>query len=172
MVDNLIVVGVDGSNPSKVALDWALQEAVLRNARVRAVGVVDVRMVPSAPLVGAAKGDLVGAASSAVDDAVNQAQRAGGGVTVEGEITTGHPARALIDLSQDAELLVVGRRGHSPLAGLLMGLSRLTGECARGLPGRRHPRTPVATSQAGHFRPLFSGSCSGGGCHEGNWCRS
>lgn len=121
MTDKVIVVGVDASDASKAALDWALQEAVLRNARVRAVGVVDVRDVPGAPLVGPVRGDLVGVAASAVDDAVERAKQVNGAVCVEREITTGHPARVLIDLAQDAELLVVGRRGHSPLAGLLMG---------------------------------------------------
>ncbi len=121
MTDNVIVVGIDGSEASKAALDWALREAALRNALVRAVGVVDVRDVPSAPLVGPVKGDLIGATAAAVDDAVAQTKQFNDAVRVEREITTGHPARVLIDLSQDAELLVVGRRGHSPLAGLLMG---------------------------------------------------
>ena len=121
MTDAVIVVGVDGSNASKAALDWAVREAALRQVRVRAVGVVDIRMVPSAPLVGPVKGDLVGAASAAVDDAVAQARQIDGSVSVEPEVATGHPARVLIDLSQDAELLVVGRRGHSTLVGLLMG---------------------------------------------------
>jgi nucleotide-binding universal stress UspA family protein len=121
MTENVIVVGIDGSDASKAALDWAVREAALRNARVRAVGVVDAQMVPSAPLVGLVKGDLVGGMREAVQDAVAQAKQVDGAVPFEREITTGHPARALIDLSQDAELLVVGRRGHSPLAGLLMG---------------------------------------------------
>lgn len=121
MNDKVIVVGVDGSAASDAALDWAIAEAALRNARVRAVGVVDVRLVPSAPLVGSVQGDLVGAATAAVDDAVARAEKAGGSVRVDREVTTGHPARALVDLSEDAELLVVGRRGHSTLAGLVMG---------------------------------------------------
>lgn len=121
MADNVIVVGVDGSNASKAALDWAVREATLRDATVRTVAVVDIRMVPSAPLVGPAKGDLVGGATAAVEDAVEQVRQANSAVRTEGEIATGHPARVLIDLSRDAELLVVGRRGHSPLAGLLMG---------------------------------------------------
>lgn len=121
MSNQVIVVGVDGSSASKAALQWALEEAVLRDARVRAVGVVDIRTIPSAPLVGPVKGDLVGEATAAVDDAVAQAGRDAPGISVEREITVGHPARALIDLSDDADLLVVGRRGHSTLAGLLMG---------------------------------------------------
>lgn len=121
MTDKVIVVGVDGSAAAQQAFDWAVSEAELRNASVRAVGVVDIRMVPSAPLVGPVKGDLVGAATAAVDNAVAKAEQAHAGVPIMREITTGHPARALIDLSQDADLLVVGRRGHSTLAGLLMG---------------------------------------------------
>jgi nucleotide-binding universal stress UspA family protein len=121
MTDNVIVVGIDGSTPSKAALEWALREAALRDARVRAVGVVDIRMVPSAPLVGPVRGDLVGAATAAIDDAVAQAQQTHSNLLLEREVTTGHPAKVLIDRSEDAELLVVGRRGHSMLAGLLMG---------------------------------------------------
>lgn len=121
MTDNVIVVGIDGSSASKAALQWAVKEAAIRHARIRAVGVVDVRLVPTAPLVGPVKGDLVGVATAAVDDAVAQVQHNGAAVPVEREITVGHPARALIDLANDAELLVVGRRGHSTIAGLLMG---------------------------------------------------
>lgn len=94
---------------------------MIRAARVRAVGVVDIRMIPSAPLVGPVKGDLVGAATAAVEDAVAQAQQNGSTIPMERQVTVGHPARALIDLSDDADMLVVGRRGHSTIAGLLMG---------------------------------------------------
>lgn len=121
MSDKVIVVGIDGSKASVAALQWALEEAALRDAHLRAVGVVDIRMQPVVPLAGQLKTDLMEAMTRQVENAVGEAKHGSSAVDIEQKITAGHPASELIELSQGAELLVVGRRGHSALAGLIMG---------------------------------------------------
>ena len=44
-----IVVGVDGSPPSKVAVDWAAREAPLRNLPLTIIHVIPSPMVSMAP---------------------------------------------------------------------------------------------------------------------------
>lgn len=40
---------------------------------------------------------------------------------VQPHVVHGHPARALLDAASDAELLVVGSRGHGGFTGMLLG---------------------------------------------------
>lgn len=116
-----IVVGVDGSPESLVALQWAVDEAMLRNCPVRAVGIVDIRVAPGASVGEPMGSDPVGETAQVIEDAVKAVSRDGHDVDIKRDIITGHPAHQLVELGKDAEMLVVGRRGHSALAGLLMG---------------------------------------------------
>ena len=43
------------------------------------------------------------------------------GVTVDRRVVNGHPARVLVDASKDADLLVIGSRGHGEFVGMLIG---------------------------------------------------
>ena len=43
------------------------------------------------------------------------------GTTLEREVGYGHPAQVLVEQSADADLLVVGSRGHSTVKGMLLG---------------------------------------------------
>lgn len=40
---------------------------------------------------------------------------------VQTEIAYGHPAQVLVDATRDADLLVVGHRGHGAFTGMLLG---------------------------------------------------
>ena len=42
-------------------------------------------------------------------------------VTIQRQVLQGHPVDELIRLSETAELVVVGARGHGAIAGLLLG---------------------------------------------------
>ena len=115
-----IVVGVDGSDPSKEALKWAARQAELTGAGLR---VVMSWEIPSnaywAPLPEGLdfEKETVSALHQEVVDALGESPR----VEVEEVVQEGHPAPVLLELARDAELLVVGSRGHGQFAGMLLG---------------------------------------------------
>jgi nucleotide-binding universal stress UspA family protein len=130
-----IVVGVDGSQASKEALSWALEEAGLRGDTVVAL---HAWMPPYTAPVG-----LPGAVIAPVEDGTAEAIRkaaeellveavseaAEGGVTVEQRLVQGPAAGALIEEARGAQLLVIGSRGHGGFTGLLLG--SVSQQCAQ-----------------------------------------
>jgi nucleotide-binding universal stress UspA family protein len=122
-----IVVGVDGSEHSRRALEWAVREAALRQA---ALTVLTVNRAVSGIFTGNAvlyPGDQE-LARSAQDAARLEtlgvlravcADDRPPAVTVHA--TTGLPAQELIQASQDADLVVVGARGAGVLRRLMKG---------------------------------------------------
>lgn len=112
-----IVVGIDGSDASKDALRWAVEEARLRSARVVALHAYDVPL--PAPDVGPApRFDVVDVVSEIHERALKLVSAVVEGVvgddstvTVEPIAVEGLPAQLLIDAARDAELLVVGWPG-------------------------------------------------------------
>jgi nucleotide-binding universal stress UspA family protein len=126
---DLIVVGVDRSASAKAALRFALEEARLRQARVRVVHAWQFRppygrsaAVDGIPLVlGANLDGYSRAAAAELDAIVAEAAPGAGGFGVEKRVEQGDPATVLIDQSRDADLLVVGSRGHGGFASLLLG---------------------------------------------------
>jgi nucleotide-binding universal stress UspA family protein len=118
--DTDVLVGVDGSAPARAALRWALDQARLTGARVRAVIAWEVPVYPGWGLV--PYDDFAGAAgkllSETVQDVLGFDPPA---VEVEEVVMPGHPAQVLIDASAHAGLLVVGSRGHGAFAGTLLG---------------------------------------------------
>ncbi len=120
-----VVVGVDGSEGSRQALHWALEEATLRKLRVRAVGVVQIHLValsvPGYPYADETYiNDLVENVREMVASEVEKA-RPGFEVPVSVEAVMGSPAEVLVEASGDAAMLVVGSRGHGGFTGLLLG---------------------------------------------------
>ena len=113
-----IVVGVDGSPASIRALKWALGQAVLTGAAVEVINAWQYPQVPGGrvPAMGV---NLSASAEQILQNAVEDA-----GASAESVMTRtvlGHPVQALVDASGDADLLVVGRRGHGGFAGMLLG---------------------------------------------------
>jgi nucleotide-binding universal stress UspA family protein len=137
-----IAVGVDGSPPSKVAVNWAAREAALRGLALTLVHVAPsslTRMwpqVPNPPLLEEwyqLKGhELLGEARRVADDAV----KGHNGIEVSSHIVTGNAAAALIDLSKEAAMIVVGCRGLGAIG------RRLLGSVSSGLV--HHAHCPVA----------------------------
>lgn len=116
-----IVVGIDGSDSSARALEWAIHQAELTNASVLAMAVwhwppalgwgipLAPPYIPSEDAEAALEKELAPVRSKYTD------------VTIESRVVEGHPAPALVEASQGADLLVVGSRGHGEFAGMLLG---------------------------------------------------
>jgi nucleotide-binding universal stress UspA family protein len=121
-----IIVGVDGSEVSRRALDWAVREAGLRGA---ALTVLAVHQVASNYWTGTPEhypADqpvtevMRRAAEEAVQKAVSQAgEPAPASVTVRA--VSGLPAQELVNASSDADLVVVGANSGSGLSQMLLG---------------------------------------------------
>ncbi len=112
----VIVVGVDGSQCSLEALRWAARQAELTGAELHAV------MAWSLPeIYSYTPRDFQGDARKALEDAIERALGQEPRVQVTAQVVEGHAARTLIDASGDAQLLVVGCRGHGGFAGMLLG---------------------------------------------------
>jgi nucleotide-binding universal stress UspA family protein len=120
-----IVVGVDGSDPSRAALRWAVTEGRLRQAIVEALYAWEVPVV-FGPLVGAFPYDPSAIETSArelLDELVDEAVAEIGAtdVTVERSLVSGGPAACMLEAAERADLVVVGRRGVGGFALLLLG---------------------------------------------------
>jgi nucleotide-binding universal stress UspA family protein len=117
-----IVVGVDGSKPSQEALRWALREAERIGAELRIVlacYVPPTSYLPGVPLPSILEVEQTG--REALEQMVADVVDGESPVTIRKEIVAGPPVPALLHASQDAELLVVGSRGHGAFTGLLLG---------------------------------------------------
>lgn len=115
-----IVAGVDGSAPSRLALEWAVAEARLRRGQVRVVTAWDF------PPVTVGMEGLVHDPEVFPQGARRLQQEAlervdSEGVTVTGEVSQGNAAAVLLKAAKDADLVVVGSRGLGGFTGLLLG---------------------------------------------------
>jgi nucleotide-binding universal stress UspA family protein len=121
-----IVVAVDGSSSSRTALDWAVRQAELTGAILEAV--IVWRYPASAGTYGWAPvsmqdqdTDFRELAEKTLTDAINAAVDPASDIIVRPRVAQGNPAQVLLDVAKDADLLVVGSRGHGGLAGALLG---------------------------------------------------
>jgi nucleotide-binding universal stress UspA family protein len=144
---NRVLVGVDGSPASRRALAFAENEARMRGADLVVVTSVDVPdemwlrpyadLLPSANLVAKARERAATVISEELGD-----QPA---VRVMVEVTTTSAAAALVDRSKEADLLVVGSRGHGGFRGLAMG--SVSTQCVA------HAHCPVTVVRARPAQP-------------------
>lgn len=124
-----IVVGVDGSEQSEAALRWAVDAARLRGATVEAVHAYEpMPMVGYGFAPAPVATDMVEEmaqtarqdAKRLVDEAIRRVEA--GDVMVEAvAVEEVGAARALVERSRDADLLVVGSRGRGGFQELLLG---------------------------------------------------
>jgi nucleotide-binding universal stress UspA family protein len=129
-VSGSIVVGLDGSDTSHLALGWAVEEAKLRGARLIAVHAWS--FIPPAPmgdpgLLAMPAGDLAGqlGAESDVANAILESALESLGdkpsVEVEPRTVEGEAGEVIVEESKGADLVVVGSHGRSGLTAALLG---------------------------------------------------
>ncbi|MGI5133276.1 MULTISPECIES: universal stress protein [unclassified Streptomyces] len=120
-----VVVGVDGSEPSKAALQWAVAQAKLIGGVVDAIIAWDLPTAwyGLAPPVDTKPADYQVQACKILDRAIDEALGPGPGRPVELRPISshGHPAAVLLEAAAGAELLVVGNRGHGGFKEALLG---------------------------------------------------
>ncbi len=113
-----LVVGVDGSANAQAALHWALDNV---DDGGTVVAAHSYQLVPYPPEVAHPAIELLEEeASVLVENALADVVPARG-VTIEQQVRLGDPRNFLLDLAGDADLLVIGARGHRGVAYLLLG---------------------------------------------------
>lgn len=119
-----VVVGIDGSEPSERALAWSIGEARMRGAPLVAVMCDRGRAAASRPLpepAGTADVELVRKKAEQVVDVVCEERTDARDVELRVDAYLGAPSEQLIRLSDGAQLLVVGARGHDRLSRMFLG---------------------------------------------------
>jgi nucleotide-binding universal stress UspA family protein len=143
-----IVVGVADTEGGRAAMAWALTEARVRHAPIRAVhawhypfdAVSSGSLAP--PL---APEELERAAEAIVDAVLTDIAADAGAVHIDRSVEYGATVRVLLDAAGDAGLLVVGSRGRGRMTGLLLG--------SVGQYLVTHARCPVVVVHAGQALP-------------------
>ncbi|WP_234794341.1 universal stress protein [Mycolicibacterium flavescens] len=133
-----MVVGVDGSPSSDAAVRWAAHDAALRGAQLTVAHA-------TTPAIGSLLvSDTLPDADTGLLERAERlaAETAGTSLPIRAEEVSGAPARALLQMSADADLVVVGRRGRSKLASVLLG--------SVSMALLHHSRCPVAAIEADH----------------------
>ena len=115
----VIHVGVDGSWRDTGALEWALQESLLRHEPLQAVHVIEDKAPARAGLGAGRRGRLRRWSSSARSRSTWT--RAPAALDHEADLVVGPPARTLTEVAAGSRMLVVGRRGMGTFKRLLIG---------------------------------------------------
>jgi len=126
-----VLVGVDGSPESRKALEWASDEAVRHKSEMT---LLTAYLAPPPPPSSGTISPTVSpheatgaeeaareAARRLLMDAIRDVLGEDPPVVVHPRVQEGNAGKLLIDLSEDADVLVVGSRGHGGFAGLLLG---------------------------------------------------
>ena len=119
-----IVVGVDGSPGSRKALTWAAAEAADHGADLVVVNVWEHTVPPPAGSVSVSERYVPEPSQTTAEDLMQVIKEELGEdppVRVQAQVKQGRPAKVLIEESANADLLVVGQRGHGGFAGLVLG---------------------------------------------------
>lgn len=129
-----VVVGVDGSASSIAALRWAADEARVRTTTLR---VLHAWQVIPPPYLGLVHGVDEQRSELAARRVLNESLQAGlagaAGVEVDADVIPGLASVVLLGAARQAQLLVVGSRGHGGFAELLLGST--SHQCVQHAPG-------------------------------------
>ncbi|WTT97504.1 universal stress protein [Streptomyces sp. NBC_00076] len=150
MTELPLVVGVDGSESSLRAVDWAADEAALRGATLRLVYASLWERYEGAALAGdLGKPSEQVMAEDIVRAAAQRARLRQPGVKAATDILPEEPGYALVREGRNASALVLGSRGRSGFAELLLGSVSLTVAA--------HADCPVIVLRGSHDNQVRSG---------------
>jgi nucleotide-binding universal stress UspA family protein len=121
-----ITVGIDGSEHSQRALEWAIKEAAIRNAPLTVLAVHQVagNYWTGSPEIYPADQPEAEKTRQTAQEVVQKAVDEAGGsapASVTVRAVSGIAAQELINASNDADLVVVGSRGGGGFARLWLG---------------------------------------------------
>ena len=120
-----IIVGIDGSGHSQLALEWALKEAALRRVPLTVLTVHEaVRGFFGDATTYAGDPEMTEKAAAAAREETEKVLATLSGDRPESITVTavhGLPAEAIIQAAEDAELIVVGSRGAGGFARMSTG---------------------------------------------------
>ncbi len=123
-----VVVGVDGSEPSRSALVYAMQDAVARGDEIRAIAAVappdqwaTAYGLPTMPTRDGEFQATQKALETMVAEVVAELGSLVDKVTVTTLAVVGVPAEVMVQQAAGADLLVIGHRGRGRLASAVLG---------------------------------------------------
>ena len=116
-----VVVGYDGSAGAQSALAWAAREAVHRGRPLRIVHTYWYEPALATSELLAPREEVAREARALADQAANMASGLAPDLDVATAVHEDYPARALVNESKSAALVVVGARGLGGFTGLLLG---------------------------------------------------
>jgi nucleotide-binding universal stress UspA family protein len=121
-----IVVGVDGSSASNAAVCWAARDAAIRNVSLTLVHMFKT-FVPTAPQIPMPSGvaewqeddgrQVLEQAMKIAEDAVPKDRK----IAIASEVKCSPPVPTLVELSEEAEMIVVGSNGRGAVGRVLLG---------------------------------------------------
>jgi len=114
-----ITAGIDATEESLAALGWAAREAVRRGLPLRVVHAW--RFQPYEGIDAGDRDTQAGWARDAVDAAVRAVAGRHPELDVSTDVLEGGSVDVLVAAAADAELMVLGSRGHGPVVGFLLG---------------------------------------------------
>jgi nucleotide-binding universal stress UspA family protein len=126
MAQERIVVGIDGSEPSKAALRWALAEARLRGAQLTPVLAWEFPSLAltsygDATLPVGTMADVEKQAETVAHACVAEVMGDALDPPIDLVVRQGHPAAVLLQEAKGASLIVVGSRGRGGFSGAVLG---------------------------------------------------
>ncbi|MFT4085750.1 MAG: universal stress protein [Gordonia sp. (in: high G+C Gram-positive bacteria)] len=142
---SLILVGVDGSPEAINSVRWAASAAVAEGAELKIVAAYTTTTSDYAPglvipqdVIDAIRGEV----SKYVQDAAAVAREVAPDTKISGSIVEGDAARVLLELGEDASMIVIGSRGRGGLKGLFLG------SVSTSVAAHAHGRVAVVPSAA------------------------
>ncbi|MEJ5928819.1 universal stress protein [Corynebacterium sp. H128] len=122
--ENIVVVAVDGSDASKVAVRWAANTAMKREIPLRLASSYAMPqflyaegMVPPQEIYD----DLQAETMEKIEEARAIAHEMAPDIKIGHTIAEGSPIDLLLDMSKDVTMIVMGSRGLGGLSGMVMG---------------------------------------------------